>query len=225
MLKNQILLKTLSMYLIYFIYTYFAGYLIQALPSINDSLIMMILDCLFLILIVFVYRKNIQTSFKKIKKDYSIGKLIKVIFLGVIAIFVLNIVMGALTEALFPNMKLDQNTLAIQELASISMIYTIFKTMVFGIVAEELLFRESLSECIQNKATFIVISALIYTLMNFIFTTPASSNYLVEIAIYFIPALLFSYIYVKNNRNIIILMLTKLVYNLIPLIILIAGLV
>ena len=98
--------------------------------------------------------------------------------------------------------------------------------MFFGVIAEELLFRESLSECVENNGLFILLSAIIYTAMNFVFASNLNSETLfMELAIYFLPALLFSFLYVKNKRNIILIMLMKFVYNFVPLIILIADLV
>lgn len=226
MLKNQALLKTVSLYLIYFVYTYFTGYLVQMLSFMNDTVIKMLLDFIFLILMVVMYQKNLKEELKDLKKNYTLGKILKIVLFGVVATFVLNIGMGALSEAIYPNLAVDQNTQAIQNLASISMLYTLFKTMFFGVIAEELLFREALSECIENNGLFIILSAVIYTAMNFVFATNINSETLfMELAIYFLPALLFSFLYTKNKRNIILIMLMKFIYNFVPLIILISDLV
>jgi len=94
--------------------------------------------------------------------------------------------------------------------------------MCFSIVAEELLFRESLSKCVDNNILFVLISAIVYTAMNFVFTTESID--FIQLLAYFLPALVFSTIYIKTERNIIIVMLVKFVYNLIPFTILLLGL-
>ena len=155
---------------------------------------------------------------------YKISNIIKTVIIWVVIIFVSTILMGAITEMIYPNMAADDNTNAITSLLDASTFYTIFKTMIFAVVAEELLYRESISDVVKNKYLFVVISSIIYTIMNFIFVGFESNIIAMYVLIYFLPALLCSTAYVKNNNNIIILMLIKFFYNLIPLIILLSGL-
>lgn len=218
MLKNQNLLKATCMYLVYFLYTYFAGYLVQLISPENETLILLVLDIIFLIFILIMFRKQLKEDMNYLKEKISFKKILKITVLGVISVFALNIIMGIVSEIIFPNLAMDQNTQAIYELASVSTLYIVFKTMIFGVIAEELLFRESLSKCINNKLIFVLLTAIIYTGMNFIFMPAAGgANLIVELIGYFFPALLFSFIYVKNDRNIILVMLVKFFYNLIPL--------
>lgn len=190
--------------------------------GISDTTVgMFISDMVFFLIIGAVYFGNIKSDLKRLKEDCSWKKLIKTVVIWVVGIFALNIVMGIITEIFVPGLETDENTTALMELATVSFIYTIFKTMIFGVVAEELLFRESLSECIENDKLFILITAVIYTLMNFIFTNNVGDHVVIYVLLYFLPALFFSYLYVKHDRNIIILMLVKFVYNLIPLMLLI----
>ena len=214
------LLKTVSMFLLYFIYTYFAGMVMNSIGIKDTTIGMFIADAIFLVIIVWVYAKNIKDDFKNLKKNYKLGKIVKIVVFWVIAMFIVNILMGAITEAIAPNLAMDENTTAISNLATISVVYTIFKTMIFTSIAEELLFRESLSEVIDNNAMFIIISALIYTIMNFIFTDTTSGNIIIYILMYLVPGLIFSYVYTKHDRNILLIMLIKFCYNIIPLLLL-----
>ena len=134
----------------------------------------------------------------------------------IIILFVFNIMMGALTELLAPNAELDSNTEALHSLSNISIFYTLFKTMVFGTIAEELLFREAVHDVVKNKWLFILISSIIYTLINFAWTGFTGDTVGIDILVCFLPALIFSYAYYKNNSNIFILILIKFVYNIIP---------
>lgn len=221
MKKSEILLKTTSLYLVYFLYTYFGSYIASLFSGVDNQLIMLLLDILFLIVIVLAYKQVLKKDVQILKKEYSVKKVLKIIAIGFFSIVLLNMIIAALGTLLFENVNMDQNTASIQNLASLSMLYTVFKTMIFGVIAEELLFRESLSDLIENNVLFVLISAIIYTIMNFVFTSEAFS--ISQILAYFLPALLFGTIYVKNKRNILFVMFTKFAYNIIPLIILLSG--
>ena len=221
MKKSEILLKTTSLYLVYFLYTYFGSYIASLFSGIDSQLIMLLLDIIFLVVIVLVYKQVLKKDIQILKQEYSVKKVLKIVAIGFLSIVLLNIVIAALGTLLFENASMDQNTESIQNLASLSMLYTVFKTMIFGVVAEELLFRESLSDLIDNNVVFVLVSAIIYTIMNFVFTSEAFS--ISQILAYFLPALLFGTIYVKNKRNILFVMFTKFAYNIIPLVILLSG--
>jgi len=189
--------------------------------NINSHYVMMALDVIFLILVLFLYSTHMKEDFQKLKEKYTFGQIFKIVILSVISLIILNMLVGILGNIFNPSNTLDENTISIQNMAAISIVYTVFKTMIFGSIAEEILFRESLSECLENNLTFVLVSAVIYTVMNFVFT--ASEISITQLLAYFLPALLFSYIYIKNDRNIIIVMIVKFVYNLIPLTILLLG--
>lgn len=220
--KSELLLKTVCLYLVYFLYTYYQGNICSWFPMIDGQVIKMILDIIFLLFMVFIYRSVLKEKYQDIKKNYSVSKLIMTVVFGFLGIIVANVFSSFLINILFPNSTIDQNTMAIQNMANINFVYTAFKTMCFSIVAEELLFRESLSKCVDNNILFVLISAIVYTAMNFVFTTESID--FIQLLAYFLPALVFSTIYIKTERNIIIVMLVKFVYNLIPFTILLLGL-
>ncbi len=216
MSKAETLLKAVSVYLIYFVYTYFGSYITSLFPNWNSSYVMMALDILFLIFMIYMYQNKMREDLKKIKKDYKPLKVIGITLLGVIAIVAVSIGLSIISSIL--QVGIDENTSAIQ---SMPLIYAIFKTMIFGSIAEELLFRESLNESIQKDYILVIVSAIIYTAMNFIFSMQTIS--IMQILSYLIPAIIISTIYVKNNRNIILAMFVKFAYNLVPLTILLLG--
>lgn len=213
------LIKTLLVFISYLLYSNVISIVLSTFKITNATMLSFLADLIFLICIVFAYRDNLKKDFENLKKDYKISSIIKTIIIWVVIIFVFNILMGALTEMIYPNMATDDNTNAMSTLFKTSMSYSLFKTMIFAVVAEELLYRESISDVVKNKYIFIVISSIVYTIMNFIFVGFESDIIVMDILSYFLPALLFSTAYVKNNNNIIILMLIKFTYNLIPTII------
>ncbi len=222
--KQNKIIKMLITFICYLAYFRLTSIICSAVGLKNDIVISFIADLIFLIGVVFAYKNNLKSDYKRLKKDYKISKIIKVVLLGALVIFVFNLLMGALTELIFPNLAVDSNTESITNLKSISLVYTIFKTMIFAVVAEELLYRETISDVIDNKVVFILASSIIYTIMNFIFVGIDSKLIFFHFFIYFLPAIIFSIIYVKNHNNIIILMFIKFTYQIIPLTIMLLGL-
>lgn len=212
------ILRTVLFFMLYFIYS-------QVFTSLfgTSILVNFIADLVFLVAIVFAYRDNLKEDAKDLKKKYTVGKIIKTILCWVAIIFVFNIAMGMLTDLISPNASMDDNTEALDSLFKISSIYTIFKTMIFAVVAEELLYREAVHDVIKNKWLFILASSVIYTLLNFAWTGFSSNTILNDVLSYFLPAILFSYAYYKNDSNILVLMLIKFTYQLIPLTLMFLG--
>ena len=209
--------KVILLYVIYFLYTMLGSMLAAKLNISNSAYIMMPADVLFLVFSVIMYKDNLKNDFQKLKETRFL-KIVGIILLGIISIILLNGIMGVITDIIVPDLNMDSNTSAMLSLLRTSPIYAFFKVLVFAPIAEEILFRESISTCVKDNILFIIFSALIYTMMNFIFNS--STLTLVDLLVYFVPALLFSFIYVKNNRNIIIVMIIKFVMQFIPFIML-----
>lgn len=207
------LIKTILTFVCYFFYS-------QAFTSLFGSSITVsfLADIIFLVVIVLAYKDNLKADYKDLKKNYKPKDIIKVVLGWVLIIFIFNIIMGALTDLLVSSSKstLDGNTSAMDTVFKASPFYGIFKTMIFAVIAEELLFRESVHDVIKNKWLFLIGSSMIYTLVNFVYTGFDDKFIVLSLLTYFLPALLFSYSYYKNNSNIIILMLIKFTYNIIP---------
>lgn len=209
------LLKTIIVFLCYFLYSNVISSVLTSVGISNTILISFFADLIFLLGIVFVYKDILSSGLNDIKKNYEFKNILKKVFFWVIIIFVFNIIMGVITDIIWPNNVLDNNTKAVRSIENV--FYVIFKTMIFSVIAEELVYRTSIRQILSSKTIFIILSAAIYALMNFIFIGFESKFLVVDILSYFLPALIFSYAYTKNNDNIILLMLIKFVYQLIPL--------
>lgn len=217
------LIKMFLVFFTYFLYTMYAGNLFTALGITNSILANFIADILFMLFVIYMYRHNLKEDIKKFKK-YSFKKIIGTILLWVVIIFIFNMVCGMITEFLAPGYETDGNTAAVYNLYSISTWYTIFKTMIFGTLAEELLYRESIRDNVKSNILFAIISAVVYTIMNLVFTGIPSEYFMFSILINFLPAIFFSVAYIRNDNNILLLSLIKFSYNLIPLTVLLLGL-
>ena len=203
---NNRMIKAVGLYLVYFLYTVVASSLVSSLNVTNSAYVMMPADILFATFAVLMYKNELKECVNKLKKK-KVLKIVGSVILGVMSILALNIIMGAITDLLFPNYAVDSNTGAMLDLLKQSPIYACFKVLIFAPVAEEILFRESISSCVKNNVLFILLSAIIYTGMNFVFGSETLS--VIDLLIYFMPALLLSFLYVKNDRNIIVIMIIK----------------
>ena len=217
---NNSMIRAVVLYLVYFLYTSIAGSLVSALNVANTAYVMMPADILFAVFAVFMYRKGLKECVQKLKKKKAL-KVVGSVLIGVVAILALNVVMGIISSVFLPEYSMDSNTEAKLGLLDVSPIYAFFKVLIFAPVAEEILFRESISSCVKNNVLFIFLSAIIYTGMNFVFSTDALT--FLDLLIYFLPAVLFSFLYVKNDRNIIIIMIIKFIMQFVPFIILLLG--
>lgn len=215
------ILKALIIFFAYFIYS--------KLITINykeNILMFFIADIVFSIAVILLYKENILKAYKQLKTKYSLKKIVKTIIKWTIIIFTTLLIISIITNIIFPNIGIDNNTSAIDNLYKESYLYAIFKILFFAIVTEELMFRESLNKIVKNDILFIVVSSIVCFITN-IAWIPLGNN-TVEITANtisnFIPGLLFSICYVKNNRNIVLSMLIKMIYQFIPLLILLATL-
>lgn len=218
--KKNILIKTVLVLISYLLYTNIVLNILNMIGFKYETPSYFIADLLFFLGIVLLYKKELKNNINEYFKNYNIRKKISVIAFWVMVIFGINLVMGVLTEIIFPGLTEDENTSRILSLFSISFMYTIFKTLIFATIAEELVFKKAISDVIDNKVLFVIISSLLYTLMNFMYADLAKTDIGIDILVYFVPAILLSIAYIKNNNNIFIVMLIKFFYNLIPLAIL-----
>ncbi|MBO5096332.1 MAG: hypothetical protein J6B98_05610 [Bacilli bacterium] len=222
-MKNDKLMKLFLVFLVYFIYTMYASTLFGMFGISDNILASFIGDIIFSIFVIYTYRKNLKSDLKKIKK-LSSKKLFLTILKWVALVFVFVMFCGFITEIIFPNQSIDANNDAIYNLYSISTWYTIFKTMIFGTIIEEILYRESVRDNVKNKFMFIIISAVVYTFMNTIFVGFTEGSVVSALLMKFLPGIFWSIAYLKNSDNILLLSMIKFTYNLIPLTILLLGL-
>ncbi len=216
--ETKLLLKAVLMYLLYFVYSLLTSQITVALNLGDTTIVSFVGDFLFTVIIIAVYWADLRNDAKDLKERFTFKKIIGRILLGIGAIMLMRIVMGVLTELIAPGISVDSNTASILDLLKSSPAYAIFKTMVFAVIAEELLFRKSLSLFIKNKWVFIFGGALLYPLMNFVFSGGATP--ILDFVMYYMTAIVLNSIYIWNNRNIFIVMFVKFILQFLPFIVL-----
>ena len=224
-MKNKNIMELCKVFIIFLIYlVYNSGFhMIFDMLHIDNGIITMFTgDVLFLAGMLMLYRSDLKESLNQL--DGSKRKFIGKVILGVVLLFAVNMIVGMIVELLVPSNTIsDDNTTSIYNLSQISFAYTLFKTMVFGVVAEELLFKQSLRKAITNNVLFVISSSFIYAVMNVIYGDLNSPYLLTDMLSYFVVSATLATIYVKNNDNIVLVMFIKFFYNLLPMCILIAG--
>lgn len=222
-LGKRELLKTIILFIIYASYTTIFSTILGLFHVDVSILSLFLIDVVFLIAIVFFYKNKIKNNFNSFFTKRSILKNILFIIKWVVILFIITFIEGVIYEAIFPNYGIDDNTKTVYSLADMSAYYTIFKTMIFAVVAEELVFKQSIRNVIQNSTVFIIISGLLYSIMNVAYSTLSVAT-IADFIQCFIFFSVLSYVYLKEEDNIISIMIIKFCYNLIPLAILLLGL-
>lgn len=221
--KSNKLTKMFLIFFVYFLYSMYAEKIFNFIGLNDTILIKFLADILFMAFIVFIYRNNLKEDLKFFKKT-SIKKIIMLVLLWVIILFGANIICGIITDIISPGYNSDENTEAVYNLYSISTWYTIFKIMIFGTLAEEILYRESIRDNVKNPLLFVIISSVVYTFLNVFFAGVSEGFEIISILLYLTPAVICSIAYLKFDNNILIVSLIKFIYNLIPLTVLLLGL-
>lgn len=206
--------KVLLLFVLY-ILNNFAIYMIFSKIGINNSiLIIFIADLIFLFISVLLYKKDLMIDFYKLKKNYNIKKIIKIIIKNLILIFCINIIISFIASFFTGDIE-ELNS--IQNLVNESIPYLIFKSLIFSPIAETILFQKSIKSITNSKVLYMLSSTLIFVLMNIAYMDFSSCFFIFDIIGYFSMALVFSYMYIKND-NIFPIMMTKFLYNIIPLV-------
>ena len=216
-LKSK-LFTTLLLFLIYFVY-------VNIITSIfgNSISVVFLSEFLFLVGIIYVFRKKIKEDYQKIREK-KIWKQVLRSILFALLLFVIYVAVGAVLTSIFPEMGVDDgNTVAIYSIYNIDTIYTIFKTLIFAAVAEELLFKESIRSIIKPNVLYVIISSVIYAFVNIMYNDLSLMITWLNMIPYLLFAILLNIIYVKNDNNICLVMMVKFFYNLIPLAVLLSG--
>ncbi len=223
LVKNKnLILKTLIVFICYLFYKNIIVYLC-GIFNLGEIVSSFIADLIFFLGVVIAYKEDIKSDFIDYIKNYKLKDKIFSILKWVLIIFIANIIMGFISGLLFGDVEVDENTTTLNSLFDISFLYTAFLTLIFATVAEILVFQKSIRDVVDNKVAFVIVSSVIYTIMNFVYADLTNVHLGMYMFMYFLPALILSIAYVRNKDNVFILMFIKFVYNLIPFTILVLG--
>ena len=215
MLLRKEYIKTLSVFLIFIFYNIVFNYIFEFVGIRNSITKAFISDILVFGIILVIYRSVMKNNLIQYKKNYDFKSSIKIIIKTLLIMVICNIAISFLSYFVLGDEINELN--AIQSLVNQSIPYLIFKSLFFSSIVETLVFQYSIKQIINNKFIYIIISSLIFMLMNLIYLD-FNSRYLVfDLLSYFIMSLIFALTYIKTD-NIYFIIIIKILYNIIPLI-------
>lgn len=217
--------KNLMMFFMYFIYEIIVAIIINIFNiNISDfsntgkNIYMITVDLIYIIFIVFIYKKEIISDLRDFKENglKYIGKYIPIYVLGLIAMSISNIILYEVT-----NVEISNNEQLVREYIKLLPIYMTFSCVIYAPIVEEITFRKTFRNIIDNKYFFILVSGVMFGLIHITGDTIGLNDYLLSIP-YILMGISLAYIYYKSN-NIFTTVTIHMMHNFILLMIQFIG--
>ncbi len=209
-LQNK-LLVTIIVFIIYFTFIVFN------IINTNLTLGNFFAHLLLLLILVFIY-------FDDLKKDWKEYKGKKKNVLTILLFFVIFYVLGTI----FSNIIIDfynsitggstlldssQNTIySLFDKVPLGTLFVFFFTIVYVPIVEELVFRKSLGNIINNKVLFVIMSSLLSWYFSVTILNPTINEFILANGI-FLSSIFASIVYVKK-KNILYTIFPRMLLNL-----------
>lgn len=220
------IIKNLLILLSYFLYEAIILIIVNALSIdisklnfIQKNIYLFVVDIIYLISLVFIYRKELKEDFKDFKENGSgyIFKYAPLYLLGVILMGITNALLVKVT-----GMEMSTNEQNVRTLIKYYPIYMSFSSVIYAPIVEELIFRKSIKNLFNDNVLFVLMSGLIFGLIHVVGTGNEGINEILMGIPYIIMGLDFAYIYAKT-KNIFTTMTLHSIHNLTLLIIQFIG--
>ena len=176
-------------------------------------------NILYLIIIIAIYIKTLKKDFKNYFKNFldNFEQSFKYYLVGLIVMLISNIIIVIITKG-----NIAGNEQAVRNLISHAPLYMIFSVSIFAPITEELIFRKSIRDIINNKYAYILISGILFGFMHIVGNATTPLEYLYTIS-YSSLGITFAYTYYKTN-NIFSSIMLHCMHNSVAIILyLIAG--
>jgi uncharacterized protein len=171
--------------------------------------------------IAYLLKMDIVFDYKEAKEQK--GQFFIAIIIGYLYIMLGNIASGYLSSflsnifGLVPGEAVNQEVI-VSALRSDGMILMMISAIILGPIVEELIFRKAIFGLIKSDKMAIFISALVFGLIHLAGEASIQAA-LVNGISYFVMGFVFGYIYIKNNRNIMVPIVVHILSNLISIIV------
>ncbi|HPE14581.1 MAG TPA: type II CAAX endopeptidase family protein [Bacilli bacterium] len=186
---------------------FFLNYDVYNLTNKESLVIDMFASILYLLIILFIYRKTLKkdfVNFNKNKKEY-IEFGFKFWLYGIFVMVISNLLISNIIPSGSANEQL------VQQAIDLNPIYMIFTTVIFAPLVEELLFRKAFKDLFPTNVIYIIMSALAFGFLHVI-TNIESITEMLFIIPYGALGASFAYMYVKK-KNIIIPIFFHMIHN------------
>ena len=192
---------------------------VSKLNFIQKNIYLFVIDIIYLVSLVFIYRKELKEDFKDFKENGSgyIFKYAPLYLLGVILMGITNALLVKVT-----GMEMSTNEQNVRTLIKYYPLYMSFSSVMYAPIVEELIFRKSIKNLFNDNVLFVLMSGLIFGLIHVVGTGNEGINEILMGIPYIIMGLDFAYIYAKT-KNIFTTMTLHSIHNLTLLIIQFIG--
>ena len=210
------IIKNILIFISYFVYEYLFIAILEAfginysnLKYNNKVLLVFTFYVIYLLFIIFMYRKELIEDIHDFKKNYKkyLNKYVALYFLGVLLMAVSNLILQKIT-----NLEISGNEENVRALISKVPLFMAFSSVIYAPFIEEMIFRKSIKNIINNKYVFIILSGIIFGALHI--SNFRDFNQILMGIPYIIMGIDFAYIYYKTN-NIFTTMTFHLCHNLI----------
>lgn len=223
-MKNKLLniLKSIGIIILMLTFTSIFFSILNINPTtLTDKqyiLYLTISNILLIGIFILIYRKTLIKDFKSYIKNISknIEQSIKYWLIGFIIMIVSNLIVTFIL-----NKGIAGNEEEVRALLDSFPIFMIFNTVIYAPLTEELAFRKSIKDAINNKWIYVLTSGLVFGMLHIIsyITTPIDLVYLIP---YSALGISFALLYHKTD-NIFSTITMHAIHNLLAVIIYLLG--
>lgn len=186
------------------------------LSTIGKNVYLILPNLVYLVFLVIIFKKELMEDINKVKGTFinTILKYTPYYIIGVIIMSMSSIIISYITGN-----ALSENEINVREYIKLFPIYMTFSTIIYAPISEELIFRKTFRNILENDFIFIIISGTIFGLVHM---TTGTFNDFLTIIPYILMGIDLSYIYYKS-KNIFTTITLHSIHNLILLIIQFIG--
>lgn len=166
------------------------------IPLFGKVIYLLCYEAILIGIIILIHFKKLKNDAKDLKKNHKkyYKNCLKYWFIALFIMYVSNFIISLLKDGL-PN-----NEALIREQFQISPIYIFVSAVIFAPVLEELIFRQSFRNLINNKWLFIIISGLVFGGMHVFNGSNITLIDMLYIIPYSIPGMAFAYMLYKTDN-------------------------
>lgn len=171
------------------------------------SIYEVIINIIYLIVMYLLFYKDISSDIKKSLTNKK--KTVINITLCILSLFFIMLLTNILSFFVFKKIILPNNDISLISSINKSTFTSLFYLLMFSPFIEELVFRLNLRKVYKNSIVFIIISSILLGLYYLVY-----NNLNILFISYYLVGLFLSIMYVKTD-NIIINIISRIIYNLI----------
>lgn len=220
MKDSKKIILNIFMFLFYFIYqliiiAIISLFKIKLNNNFEKEIYLFITSLIYMFIVILVYKKELKKDFK----SFNLKLVIKYIPIYIIGIILMGICSCIVTN--ITGIQISKNETVVRQSIKLFPIYMCFSTVIYAPFVEEITFRKTFKNIINDRILFVLISGIIFGLVH-MSVSNNPYNELLMIIPYIIMGIDFSYIYYKSD-NIFTTITLHSIHNLILLILQFIG--